>query len=76
MLEYANRAEMQVAPRGGGTKMDWGTAPQAIDLMISSAKFIRILEYAPGDMTVTVGAGVTIAQFQSTLCRASAKACT
>lgn len=67
VLEYANRAGMLVAPRGGGTKMDWGTAAQAIDLMISSAKFARILEYAPADMTVTVGAGVTIAQLQSAL---------
>jgi len=67
VLEYANRAEMLVAPRGGGTKMDWGSAAQSIDLMISSAKFDRILEYAPGDMTVTVGAGVTIAQLQSAL---------
>ncbi len=67
VLEYANRAGMLVAPRGGGTKMDWGTAAQAIDLMISSAKFARILEYAPADMTVTVGAGVTMAQLQSAL---------
>jgi glycolate oxidase FAD binding subunit len=67
VLEYANRTEMLVTPRGGGTKMDWGTAPQAIDLMISSANFARILEYAPGDMTVTVGAGVTIAQLLDVL---------
>jgi glycolate oxidase FAD binding subunit len=67
VLEYANRAEMLVAPRGGGTKMDWGPCAQAIDLMISSAKFSSILEYAPGDMTVTVGAGVTITQLQSVL---------
>jgi glycolate oxidase FAD binding subunit len=69
VLEYANRAEMLVCPRGGGTKLDWGTAPRAIDLMISLAKFHRILEYAPGDMTVTVGAGITIAQLQSALCQ-------
>jgi glycolate oxidase FAD binding subunit len=67
VLEYANRAEMLVAPRGGSTKSDWGTAPCAIDLAISSARFNRILEYNPGDMTVTVGAGVTIAQLQSAL---------
>ncbi len=67
VLEYANRAEMLVVPRGSGTKMDWGPAAQAIDLMISSAKFSRILEYAPGDMTVTVGAGVTITQLQNVL---------
>jgi glycolate oxidase FAD binding subunit len=67
VLEYATRSGMLVAPRGAGTKMDWGTAAQAIDLMVSSARFDRILEYAPGDMTVTVGAGITIAQLQSAL---------
>ena len=67
VLEYANRAGILVAPSGGGTKLDWGTAPRSVDLMISTAKFNRILEYAPGDMTVTVGAGVTIAQLQSAL---------
>ena len=61
------RQELQVAPRGGGTKLDWGTAPRAIDLMISTAKLTRILEHAPGDMTITVEAGVTIAQIQSAL---------
>ncbi len=38
VLEYANQFGMQVAPRGGGTKLDWGTAAQAIDLMISIRK--------------------------------------
>jgi glycolate oxidase FAD binding subunit len=66
-LDYARQAGMLVAGRGGGTKLDWGTAPRAIDLAISTARFNRILEYAPDDMTVTVEAGVTIAQLQSTL---------
>jgi glycolate oxidase FAD binding subunit len=67
VLEYANREGILVAPRGGGTKLDWGGVPQGVDLMISTAKFARILEHAPGDMTVTVEAGVTISQLQSTL---------
>ena len=66
-LDYARQSGLLVAPRGGGTKLDWGTAPRAIDLAISTARFNRILEYAPDDMTVTVGAGVTIAQLQSAL---------
>jgi glycolate oxidase FAD binding subunit len=66
-LDYARQAGLLVSPRGGGTKLDWGTAPRAIDLAISTARFNRILEYAPDDMTVTVGAGVTIAQLQSAL---------
>jgi glycolate oxidase FAD binding subunit len=66
-LDYARQAGLLVSPRGGGTKLEWGTAPRAIDLAISTARFNRILEYAPDDMTVTVGAGVTIAQLQSAL---------
>ena len=66
-LDYARQTGLLVSPRGGGTKLDWGTAPRAIDLAISTARFSRILEYAPDDMTVTVGAGVTIAQLQSAL---------
>jgi glycolate oxidase FAD binding subunit len=67
VLNYANQAGMLIAPRGGGTKQDWGVAPETIDLMISTARFAQILEYAPGDMTVTAGAGVTIAQLQREL---------
>ena len=67
VLQYANDAELMVSPRGGGTKLEWGTAPSEIDLAISTARFNRILDYAPGDMTVTVGAGVSIAQLQSAL---------
>ena len=67
VLQYANDSELMVSPRGGGTKLEWGTAPREVDIAISTARFDRILEYAPGDMTVTVGAGVSIAQLQSTL---------
>ena len=67
VLEFSSRTGLLVAPRGGGTKLDWGTAPQSIDLMISTAKLNRILEHAPGDMTVTVEAGVSIAQLQNAL---------
>jgi glycolate oxidase FAD binding subunit len=67
VLEYANQTRLQVAPRGGGTKLDWGNAPQSVDLMVSTTTLSRILEHAPGDMTVAVEAGVTIAQLQNAL---------
>jgi len=67
VLRYASESELLVAPRGGGSALDWGTAPEAVDLMLSTARLNRILEYAPHDMTVTVGAGVTIAELQRTL---------
>ena len=47
VLEYANRAGILVAPRGGGTKLDWGIAPRAVDLMISTAKFNRYWSTLP-----------------------------
>ena len=67
VLHYANEAELMVSPRGGCTKLEWGTAPQQVELAISTARFHRILEYAPGDMTVTAGSGVTIADLQKEL---------
>jgi len=67
VLAHANQAGILITPRGGGTKVEWGTSPREIDLMISTAKFARVLEHAPGDMTVTVESGVTIAQLQSAL---------
>ena len=67
VLQYANQMELLVSPRGGGTKLEWGTLPPQVDLAISTARLNRILEYAPGDMTVTAGAGVSIAQLQSVL---------
>src|SRR6266542_56019 len=60
--QYAHQSELLVAPRGGDTKLEWGTPPTQVDLAISTARLNRILEYAPGDMTVTTGAGVSIAQ--------------
>lgn len=67
VLKYADHAGLQVAPRGGGTKLSWGNVPRGIDLAISTAKFSSILEHAPGDMTVVVEAGVTISQLQDAL---------
>ncbi len=67
VLQYANQNGLQVSPRGAGTKADWGISPESIDLMICTAKFSRILEHAPGDMTVTVESGVTISQLQNAL---------
>jgi glycolate oxidase FAD binding subunit len=66
-LKFAAEAGMQVAPRGGSTKLSWGTAPQAVDLVVSTAKLNQIIEHAPGDMTITVEAGATIEQVQRAL---------
>jgi glycolate oxidase FAD binding subunit len=66
-LSYANASGLQVAPRGHGTKLDWGNTPVKGDLAISTTRLNRVLEHAHHDMTATVEAGITFAELQRLL---------
>jgi glycolate oxidase FAD binding subunit len=66
-LRCADRDGLAVIPRGGGTKQDWGNPPQRADLILSTARLNRVVEHAWADLTVTVEAGCTIKELQSTL---------
>lgn len=66
-LAQANRATRLVAPRGGGTKTDWGSPGARADIVLSTTKLNRVIEHAWGDMTATVEAGCTVAELQRTL---------
>jgi len=67
VLKIATGAGLQVIPRGGATKMDWGNPPRSGDLMLSTRRLNRVVEHAWGDMTATVEAGCTFQQMQQTL---------
>ena len=56
-LKIATGAGLQVIPRGGATKMDWGDPPRSGDLMLSTRRLNRVVEHAWGDMTATVKLG-------------------
>jgi len=66
-LRWARDARLKVAPRGGGTKLGWGNAPTACDLVLSTTRLNRVLEHAWADMTVIVEAGCTVDALQKTL---------
>jgi glycolate oxidase FAD binding subunit len=66
-LRWAQGAGVKVVPRGGGTKLGWGNAPAACDLVLSTARLNRVLEHAWADMTVIVEAGCRVADLQKTL---------
>jgi glycolate oxidase FAD binding subunit len=66
-VAFANSIGLRVLPRGGGTKRDWGNAPRAADLVLSTRRLYRVLEHAAGDMTATAEAGCTVAALQRTL---------
>src|SRR5947209_19325481 len=69
VLKLANAAGLAVIPRGGGTKLGWGSAPGRADLILSMARLNRVIDHAWADLTVNVEAGCTIAKLQEALAK-------
>ena len=64
VLGAASAAAIPVAFYGGGTHQGYGGASQA-DLIVTSTRLNRIIDWQPDDLTVTVEAGVPIAELES-----------
>ncbi|MBW3624115.1 MAG: FAD-binding oxidoreductase [Armatimonadetes bacterium] len=62
-----HRFGLAVAPWGGGTRMGFGSPPARLDLVLCTARMDRVVDYQPADMTVTVEAGLPLAQLQRIL---------
>lgn len=67
VLRSARDAGLHIIPRGGGTKLAWGNAPAAAQIVLSTERLDQVLEHAHGDMTATVEAGTTLSALQTTL---------
>ena len=52
---------------GNGSKLAWGKLAEDIQLIISIQKCDRLIEHAVGDLTVTVEAGMKLADLQTQL---------
>ena len=59
-----------VALRGAGTKAARPPAPRSIDVVVGTAGLAGIVEHAAADLTITVGAGTTLAKVEQTLAAA------
>ena len=66
-LAQASRDRLQTVIRGGGTKLDWGRPPRAVDLVVSTARLNRLIAHRHGDLTVTVQAGMTLRELNQAL---------
>jgi glycolate oxidase FAD binding subunit len=62
----AERGEA-VIPWGGGTGQDYGYLPRRADVVLDLGGLDRVLAHEPGDLTVTVEAGATLASVQDAL---------
>lgn len=61
-------ARVPVVPWGGGTKQSWGRPPAAERFVaVRTGRLDRVLVYEPDDLTISVGAGVTLAALDAAL---------
>ncbi len=66
-LAAASREGRATVLRGGGTKLGWGRVPTGVDLLLTTSRLNSLLVHRHGDLTATVGAGVTLATLNETL---------
>src|SRR5712692_6428136 len=69
MLAWSSRERRSVVIRGGGTKLEWGRAPEPIDLILSTRRLNRVLVHAHGDLTATFEGGAALADVNRQLGR-------
>jgi glycolate oxidase FAD binding subunit len=67
IVKQAQQQQWQILPCGNGSKLDWGGLAKEVELVVSTQKLNRIIEHAVGDLTVTVEAGVKLADLQAAL---------
>ncbi len=64
ILAFASAENLAVIPRGAGTQMTIGSAPQRADILLDLSRLNAIVAYEPGDMTITAQAGASIESIQ------------
>lgn len=54
---------------GGGTELELGNPPRAIDTVVRTTALDRVIDYSPEDQTITVEAGMRMAALDAVLAR-------
>jgi glycolate oxidase FAD binding subunit len=67
VLSAATARGLVVVPRGGGTKIDWGSPPERCDVLLSTSRIEGIVDHEPADLVCVVRAGTTLGHLQETL---------
>jgi glycolate oxidase FAD binding subunit len=65
VLRFANEHGLSVIPAGGFTQQQTGNLPSQVDVLLRTSRLIEVEHYDPGDLTVGVGAGCTVAQLSA-----------
>ncbi len=67
VLRAATAHRLTVVPRGSGTKLSWGRAPERADVVLDTSGLDRVIEHAAGDLIVETETGVRLADLQKVL---------
>jgi glycolate oxidase FAD binding subunit len=67
ILNLASEHAVPVLPWSGGTAHGVGSPPTRVGLVLGLKRLDRVLEHEPGDLTVTVEAGITLDALQTYL---------
>jgi glycolate oxidase FAD binding subunit len=67
VVELAGGSGVPIVPWGGGTAAAVGTPAARMGIVLALTRLARLVEHEPGDLTVTVEAGMTVAALQSAL---------
>ena len=66
-MRLASDRGLAVVPRGAGTKIDWGTPPPGVDLLLDTARLSGIWHHQPEEMTAEFGTGTSVRAVQKAL---------
>jgi glycolate oxidase FAD binding subunit len=67
IVACAAKENTAIIPWGGGTMQYLGGIPRRYDIAVQMTRLNRVVEYSPDDLTITVEAGITLAQLQTEL---------
>jgi glycolate oxidase FAD binding subunit len=67
IVTLASQHQWRILICGHASKINWGKITEDIQLVVSTQKCDRLIEHAVGDLTVTVEAGMKLADLQSKL---------
>jgi glycolate oxidase FAD binding subunit len=67
VLAWCTAHAQPVVIRGGGSHLSWGRRPSGLAVIAATRRLDRIERYEPGDLTVSVAAGLTVRELNRAL---------
>jgi glycolate oxidase FAD binding subunit len=67
VLRVAAQHDLHTVARGARTKLHWGAAPTALELVVDTGRLAGVVEHASGDLVVITRAGTSVDDLQGAL---------